>query len=487
MEILLKRLILVMFILSGCSAGKEKVEKEAVKISHLQLIGSHNSYKLPIEPALYSLLLANDSASIQGLDYGHISPWEQLELGLRVLELDVFHDPEGGRFSNPLGNALLRQQGVTPEPYPSLEQFDQPGFKVMHVQDIDFRSHFPLFRDYLRELRAWSDLNPNHLPIFITLNAKDQNIPERGLTEALPFDAAAFEMLEAEIRQVLPREKYFIPAQLKQDFPTLKEAVLASGWPELKDIQGRFVFVLDEGGEKLAAYLEKDPSLERAIFFVNVPEEDPLAAMMILNDPIKDHQKIQTLVKAGYMIRTRADADTREARTNDTRKMEHAFSSGAQLISTDYYLPDNRMSPDYKVIFPNDAYIRLNPLFDNVETVELTDLETPDAVIALSPQEFKVAMAHDYGTVLDVRTDEEVKGGCLEKAVQADILSGQFEAHIKTMDKDMPVLVYCKVGARSAKAADRLIAEGFRKVYHLDGGIDGWIGSGEETVEYEPF
>jgi rhodanese-related sulfurtransferase len=267
----------------------------------------------------------------------------------------------------------------------------------------------------------------------------------------------------------------------------LKEAVIASGWPELKDIQGRFVFVLDEGGEKLAAYLEKDPSLAQAIFFVNVPEKDPLAAMMILNDPIKDHQKIQTLVKAGYMVRTRADADTREARTNDTRKMEHAFSSGAQLISTDYYLPDSRMSPDYKVIFPNDAYFRLNPLVDSVETAELTDLETSDAVIALSPKEFKVAMAHDYGTVLDVRTDEEVKGGCLEKAVQADILSGEFEAHLKTMDKDVPVLVYCKVGARSAKAADRLIAEGFRKVYHLDGGIDGWIGSGEETVEYDPF
>jgi rhodanese-related sulfurtransferase len=102
------------------------------------------------------------------------------------------------------------------------------------------------------------------------------------------------------------------------------------------------------------------------------------------------------------------------------------------------------------------------------------------------PQEFKMAMSHEYGTVLDVRTDEELKGGCLENAVQADFLSEQFEERIKTLKKETPVLVYCKVGARSAKAADQLIAEGFKKVYHLEGGIDKWVGSGEKVVEYVP-
>lgn len=482
-------LVLVIGFLFGvaCDSRTKEAEEPSIKISDLQLIGSHNSYKLPIEPALLKLLMDSDSATMLGLDYSHISPWDQLELGLRVLELDVFHDPEGGRFSNPKGHTFLQQQGLTPEPYADLQKFDQPGFKVMHVQDIDFRSHFPLFEDYLGELKSWSDLNPNHLPIFITVNAKDQNFTERGLTEALPFTSEAFDMLGQEIQSVLPPEKYFTPAQLKRNYGSLSEAVQTAGWPDMKDMQGKFVFVLDEGDEKTGVYLHNDPTLNKSIFFVNVPEEDPLAAIMILNDPVRDQEKIQDLVKKGFMVRTRADSDTREARTNDRNKMQQAFSSGAQLISTDYYLPDGRINPNYQVIFPNQSYVRLNPLMEASNVTDISRIEYQAAVVPLSTREFKVAMEHKYGTVLDVRTDEELKGGCLDNAVQADFLSEQFDERVKTLEKSEPILVYCKVGARSAKAAEKLIAQGFKKVYHLEGGIDTWVSSGGNIVEYVPL
>lgn len=477
---------LLIYLGLACNSGSKEASQPSAKISHLQFIGSHNSYKLPIEPALLKLLMDTDSAAMQGLDYSHISPWDQLELGLRVLELDVFHDPDGGRFSKPMGPAFLQQRGITPEPYSDLGKFDQPGFKVMHVQDIDFRSHFPLFRDYLEELNTWSDLNPMHLPIFITVNAKDQNFPERGFTKALPFDSGAFDLLEKEIRGVLSPQKCFTPALLKKDSGSLSEAVQTNGWPELKDIQGKFVFVLDEGGEKMDAYLKNDPTLEKGLFFVNVPEDHPLAAIMIINDPVRDQEKIQELVKNGFMVRTRADSDTREARTNDKEKMEQAFSSGAQLISTDYYLPDEKINSGYQVIFPNQSYVRINPLFESMKSFDISEVERQSEVVAITVAEFKVAMAHDFGTVLDVRTDEELKGGCLENAVQADFLSGQFEERIKSLDKTKPVLVYCKVGGRSAKAGEILVTQGFKKVYHLEGGIDDWVSSGQGVVEYVP-
>ncbi|HSI74438.1 MAG TPA: Ca2+-dependent phosphoinositide-specific phospholipase C [Lunatimonas sp.] len=486
---MVKQLLVLAFILvfgTACENRSKEDAEPSMKINQLQFIGSHNSYKLAIEPNLLKLLIDTDSAAMKGLDYSHILPWDQLELGLRVLELDVFHDPEGGRFSNPRGHAFLLQQGLTIEPYADLPKFDQPGFKVMHVQDIDFRSHFPLLRDYLEELKAWSDLNPNHLPIFITVNAKDQNFPDRGLTEALPFDSEAFDLLEKEIRGVLPEEKCFTPAQLKRNHGSLSEAVQTAGWPDLKDIHGKFVFVLDEGGEKMDAYLQNDPSLEKSVFFVNVPADNPLAAIMILNDPVRDQEKIQGLVKKGFIVRTRADSDTREARTNDRNKMDQAFSSGAQLISTDYYLPDDRINSEYQVIFPNQSYVRLNPLIESVYPTDISTIERQSEVVPLSTVDFKVAMEHKYGTVLDVRTDEEVSGGCLENAIQADFLSDQFEDRIKSLEKSEPILVYCKVGARSAKAADKLIAQGFKKVYHLEGGIDTWVSSGEKIVEYLP-
>ena len=50
-----------------------------VRLNHIQVIGSHNSYKQRIEPQLMSMLLATDSAAL-GLDYEHLSIREQLLL-----------------------------------------------------------------------------------------------------------------------------------------------------------------------------------------------------------------------------------------------------------------------------------------------------------------------------------------------------------------------------------------------------------------------
>ena len=94
--------------------------------------------------------------------------------------------------------------------------------------------------------------------------------------------------------------------------------------------------------------------------FTNAPEGHPAAGVMIINDPIKDFARIQRLVRAGYLVRTRADANTLEARVNDTRRREQAFASGAQAISTDYYFPATHFGTDYRVSI--DGGIRCNPV-----------------------------------------------------------------------------------------------------------------------------
>ena len=76
---------------------------DEVRLNHIQVIGSHNSYKEAIEPSLFTALSELDSTRFLGLEYDHISLTEQLNLGLRKLELDVFYDPEGGLFSTPYG------------------------------------------------------------------------------------------------------------------------------------------------------------------------------------------------------------------------------------------------------------------------------------------------------------------------------------------------------------------------------------------------
>ena len=104
--------------------------------------------------------------------------------------------------------------------------------------------------------------------------------------------------------------------------------------------------VLDESEETLSPYNELSATSAPILFFKTPPLGHPDAAILILNDPIQQAEAIEQGVKKGYLVRTRADADTAEARGNDATRRDAAFASGAQLISTDYYLPDARYDGD---------------------------------------------------------------------------------------------------------------------------------------------
>jgi hypothetical protein len=79
---------------------------------------------------------------------------------------------------------------------------------------------------------------------------------------------------------------------------------------------------------------------------------------MIINNPKDDGGKIREMVKKGYMVRTRADADTKEARANDRSGFVAACASGAQIITTDYYYKSTFFPSDYVVHFDDGKYVR---------------------------------------------------------------------------------------------------------------------------------
>jgi calcium-dependent phosphoinositide phospholipase C len=95
---------------------------------------------------------------------------------------------------------------------------------------------------------------------------------------------------------------------------------------------------------------------------VDVPETDPDAAVMVVNDPLSDAARIRDLVSAGFIVRTRADADTVQARSGDTSMRDAAFASGAQFVSTDYVFPDDPFGTGYIVDLPGDGAARCNPV-----------------------------------------------------------------------------------------------------------------------------
>ncbi|MDO9379887.1 MAG: rhodanese-like domain-containing protein [Nocardioidaceae bacterium] len=81
--------------------------------------------------------------------------------------------------------------------------------------------------------------------------------------------------------------------------------------------------------------------------------------------------------------------------------------------------------------------------------------------------------------VLDVREDDEWASGHLEGAVHVPL--GQLPGRLDEVPRDGQVLVYCKVGGRSAQATAYLQQAGVDAV-NLEGGILAWERAGRPLV-----
>jgi len=329
-------------------------QHDDLRINQIQVIGSHNSYKKAIEDDLYSFL-ETQSDKMASLQYDHISIPEQLELGLRNLEIDIYSDIYGGKFATPKGLKLAEPKEV----YDPNKAMLKPGFKVLHIPDIDFRTHYYTLNSCLDAIRIWSEANPTHEPVFITLEAKDGGENKFG-TKPDQVTDQFFEDLDQALINGLGKDKLITPDDVRGSFSTLEDAILNNNWPTLKAARGKFLFILDDTKDKRSLYIKNHPSLKNRVLFVNAEPGTPEAATLIRNNP--EDETISGLVSKGYIIRTRADAGTKEARANDYTHFEDAKKSGAQIITTDYYLPSRFFESDYHISFKDKTYVRPNPV-----------------------------------------------------------------------------------------------------------------------------
>jgi hypothetical protein len=326
-----------------------------VRLNEVQVIGSHNSYHVQPTPELIDLYVLFDPNAIFW-EYTHRPLVEQFEqLGIRQIELDiVVDDPQGGRYAHPLGPEVIGQSIHLPE-------HEVPGLKVIHVPDLDFMTTCTLFVECLAQLRDWSDANPGHLPVLVLVELKDDAPPLAILTQPIPFGAAEMDQIDAEIRSVFPEDQILTPDDVRGSRATLREALEKDGWPTLREARGKVLFAMDNGGAKRDLYVAGHPSLAGRVLFTDSPPGSPEAAFAKRNDPIGQFADIQQLVKDGYIVRTRADADTVEARTGDTTMRDAALASGAQYVSTDY----RELGPfgtDYRVELPGGETGICNPV-----------------------------------------------------------------------------------------------------------------------------
>jgi len=295
------------------------------------MLGTHNSYHVAQPPPMLAAL----KARARNLEYSHRPLVEQLsQLGIRQFELDVFDDPAGGQFAKPA--ALRMVKGLEP-PGPELLK---PGFKVLHMQDIDYRTTCATLIGCLSEIRDWSRKNPSHVPILILIEAKDGAVedPEGvGFVKPAPIDAAALRRLDREIQSVFADDQIVTPDRVRGKHATLAAALQADGWPLLRAVRGKVLFALDNTDAHRTDYLRGNPSLEGRVMFVSSAPGEPSAAFIKMNEALgEDEARIRAAVQSRHLVRTRADIPTEEARTGSTTRRDSAFRSGAQYVSTDY-------------------------------------------------------------------------------------------------------------------------------------------------------
>ncbi len=286
---------------------------DALRLQHIQVRGTHNSYHVDTH-----------DGSVEAWAYTHAPIYDQLDrLGIRQLELDVFFD-------------------------------EQDGLQVMHVPFLDTGTRCKKFSDCLTEIRRFSDSYPGHLPIYVQIEPK-ADIPTSDLE-------TFFAKLEGEILAAFPAKRIVTPDEVQGTFPMLAESLRSQGWPTLKALRGRILFAFDTTGPIRTAYTHNLRDLRGRTLFVDSSPSDPFAAIAVQNDPqdASDVAKIGKAVAANLLVRSRADADTKEARTNDRARGMAALSTGAHFISTDYPEPAGGFSYSFEV--PTGKPARCNPI-----------------------------------------------------------------------------------------------------------------------------
>lgn len=273
-----------------------------LRVNHLQVLGTHNSYHLAKTPP-----------PLKQWAYSHDPLATQLQQqGVRAFELDLHH----------LGS-------------------DKP-IAVHHIQLLDELTTCATLAECLQQLRTWSDAHPCHHPLFVTLEAKDD------LEESMVADHLG--ELESQILAVWPKDRLVKPDDVRRSHPSVLAGLQAQGWPTLAEARGKLTIILYNNEGLLDNYRKLHPAMQGAVAFVFGPVGDPDIATLLRDNP--QAAGLPELAKQGYVLRTFPDPTAEDSQA--------ALASGAHIISTDHPVEKPDL-PGYSLQLPGGAPSRCNP------------------------------------------------------------------------------------------------------------------------------
>ena len=281
---------------------------DLLKVNHLQALGTHNSYHLASE------------ITILPWRYNHLPLDQQLgQQGIRQFELDIY---------------------------------DEAGtLNVYHIERLDQNTNCETLELCLSLMRSWSDDHQSHHPILVLLEVKDS---DRDVAELL-------RAIESTAEVTWGPERILRPEDVQRGYSSLRAGLEAEGWPSLGESRGKVILVLHSGGEIRESLLNGDKVLKDRLLFPDAygDLEADYAAYHSINNPIQNFDLINDVVRAGHLVRTRADVNGEETVSLDTSRGEQALLSGAHWISTDY--PQPASDETYGFVIPLGTPSRCHP------------------------------------------------------------------------------------------------------------------------------
>ncbi len=311
---------------SFCDFDLDKACADGVKFNEVSFLGTHNSYQKECVPARQKLF-QNASIVTFGLVKAQKTTFssdyltDQFNLGIRSIELDVETVVKDGKTS----------------------------FVCSHAPVLDMPTHCYDFSLALKEIKLWSDANPNHLPITIIIEPKKSFIPEKNMRY---FTCAYANELGKQAQDILG-DALLTPADMIGDHSSFKEMREADDWMTLSETRGHVMILLHDT-TVTDKYIEQDTSVKTQTMFPMLrydSRDKDYASFLLINKPSDIEVQADEVLAKKLIVRTRSD----NFGSYNESDSQIALSSGAQIVSTDYP-PKADMSKAERVVTFDGGY-----------------------------------------------------------------------------------------------------------------------------------
>ncbi len=281
---------------------------DGVKFNEVAFLGTHNSYQLLATKPKLALMKTIEIISLGKVDYTKATfemdtLTNQLEYGVRNLEIDIETSDDGGNVS----------------------------FIATHTPIIDNVSSCYNFAKALEEIKMWSDNNPNHLPITILIEPKGDVLKINDMQD---FSLEYANELGEVIREVLG-DTLLTPVDMMGDYANFKEMRENDGWLTLEETLGK-VMVLMHPCDITDDYIKQDETIKTQVMFPMLRFDsinETYASFILDNEPDQASvNNAKTIGECNLIVRTRADS---HPKFSDERYAS-ADVCGSQIITTDY-------------------------------------------------------------------------------------------------------------------------------------------------------